>query len=584
MRRLLTGLIAAAAVAALADSTGPVQVRQDVRFGAPGVWQLVSLNVAPTGTADQVFADWPVNEVGLFDAYSFRRTEQWSLTTSTEGARPPHVLQWRRGDPGASEFGKVLANAVYLVQPTQSCTVSVFGRPEAARITWHPVPDTNTVANYVGLSIDTNRADKVALADYFEGCTAGITATRKVSGIKASGPGEGYVFGELMGTDGEAFAIDAKYVSDWSGVLFVSPQEGLDFGTNGVRGSVSVRNDGATNRLVSIRFRRGDAPDPQGVDAPALRTDAFYWRERSVLGTNWTQFTTAPIVREVATGETWTVEIAFDRVSTADVAAGHVLGGVLEFADASGRSAMRTAIPVSAVADGGVYAATSWPQGLWIAEAYFTYASQVTRKNEIVHEVPAGGTMKARLPLVVKSRSDLTLLQRVSVARDADGALRLFAGGQDLPAGCTLERRISSVVLPTDHPVIPPKPDTTPSFGEEAVFSFRVGKESRINPFYHAQHPLHDGLSADYLEPAPDGDDFANYKGEIKPELFSIGNEVRLTWDETAATVWNPEETVCGTCAWTLSNVVKDGDLQLTGPFVMRRVTTLPVTIPEDGK
>ena len=571
--------MAATAAAVWADGTGPVLMRQDVKFGAPGVWQLVSLNVAPTGTADQVFADWPADTVGMYDAWSFRRTEQWSATTSTEGARQPMVHLWHRGDPGASEFSKVLANAVYLVQPKQSCTVSVFGRPEAARITWHPVPDTNTVANYVGLSVDTNRAanGRVALADYFEGCTAGITAIRKVSGIKESGPGESYVFGDLTGSDGEAFAVDAKYVSDWSGVLYVSPQQGIDFGTNGVTGSVSVRNDGATNRTVSIRFRRGDATDSQGIDAPTLRTDAFYWREQSVFGTNWTQFTTAPILREVAPGETWTVQIAFDRVSTVDVAAGHVLGGILEFADESGKSAMRTAIPVSAVADGGVYAATSWPQGLWVAEAYFTRASQVTRKGEVAHDVPAGGTMQARLPLAVNAKDDLVLLQRVTVARDTNGVARLLAGGLPLPAGWTFERRISSVCLPTDQPAIRPAEGMTSTFGDRATFAFRVGQESRVNPFYHAQHPLHDGLSIDYLDRAPDGDDLENYKGEIKPELFSIGNSIQFVWDEGGSTAWSPDETLTGTCTWTLSNVVKDGPLQLTGPFVMRRVSAMRV-------
>ena len=590
MRASLTFAIAAASVAAWADSTGPVQMRQDVRFGASNVWQLVSLGVAPTGTADQVFADWPVDEVGMFDSDSFRRTEQWSATTSTEGARQPSVLEWRRNDPGASEFSRVLANAVYIVRPNRSCTVSVFGRPEAARITWHPVPDTNTLANYVGISIDTNRAAKVKLWDYFEGCTAGITTIRKASGVKESGPGEGYVFGELEGADGEAFAVDAKYVSDWSGVLFVSPQQGLDFETNGVMGTVSVRNDGATNRTVRIRFRRGDAADPLGLDAPALRTDAFHWREQSVLGTNWTSFAASnPIEREVATGETWTVQIAFDRVATADVPAGRVLGGILEFTDASGRTAMRTAIPVSATADGGVWAATSWPQGLWVAETYFVQASEAPKDEGVVHGVPAGGTMQARFLLDVKSANDITLLQRVTVARDGDGATKLFSGAfEPLPAGYAFTRRISSVCLPTDQPVIRPAPDTTPTFGERARFDFRVGKESRVNPFYHAQHPLHDGLSADYLGDAPDGDVFDNYKGEVKPELFSIDNSIVLTWDEGGSTVWNPDETLTGTCTWTLRGLMTrnraDVDLQLTGPFVMRRVTSRTVMVPGESK
>ena len=95
-----------------------------------------------------------------------------------------------------------------------------------------------------------------------------------------------------------------------------------------------------------------------------------------------------------------------------------------------------------------------------------------------------------------------------------------------------------------------------------------------MNPFRHAKHPDHDGKNADFSGPAPSGDDYANYLSTVKPELFTIENDLRLQWDATNAASWAPEETLKGTCWWTLKGLRREGALEMSGTFQMKRLST----------
>ena len=551
---------------------------QDIQFKKAGPmggqWQFVFLTVEPEGTADEVFADWPVEAVGMFDAQSFRRYEQWSAGGSTEGANLLPTPMWVRGDAGASGFNRVPGNTVYFFKATNDVKRTVYGAPLAQRTCWHAT-DANTPANYVGVSIAAG--EKVALADYFAGCDAAPEAVR-VGGIDPTGPQRQLSFGELTAADGEVFAVEAKYVSDWSGSMYVTPERGVDFGTNDVLASVNVRNDGATNSVFTLFFEKG----MDGAGRPQFNPEFFLWRVSSIGGDGaWHRFSESNgLSRAVAPKEVWSVQLAFDRERTASVPAGSEYGGILRFVD-TGKSRMRTAVPMRAAAAGSAWAERAWPKGLWLATVGFDTATQVDA-GRIDHEVPAGGAMTVRLPMLVHSATDLHLLQRVEIVSDTNGVTQLLAGGVALPAGWSFVRRISSVQLPTDLPVIATASgeDVAASeFRRRAEFAFTVGTDSKVNPYYHARHPQHDGLDATFNAPAPSGDDFQNYRYEVKPELFSIQNRIVFEWDKDDSTAWNPNKALSGTCSWYLGNLVKEGELRLRGKFVMQRISDQDVKL-----
>ena len=111
------------------------------------------------------------------------------------------------------------------------------------------------------------------------------------------------------------------------------------------------------------------------------------------------------------------------------------------------------------------------------------------------------------------------------------------------------------------------------------AFAYTIQPAGRSNPFHHPFHPDHDGLNAYFDGAAPSGDDFANYAGSVKPETFSIGNVIELTWAAggSAAAAWNPEEVSSGTCVWRLKNVRRQGDVVARGTFQLKRISPVGV-------
>jgi hypothetical protein len=90
----------------------------------------------------------------------------------------------------------------------------------------------------------------------------------------------------------------------------------------------------------------------------------------------------------------------------------------------------------------------------------------------------------------------------------------------------------------------------------------------------HPLHPQHDGLRWDFKTAAPSGDDFANYKGDVKPETFSVRNEISLAFDLNGGeAAWNPEETKSGRVTWKLTNLMRQGPITLVGDMTIKRVS-----------
>ena len=90
-------VVLACALVAHAD----VVVRQNIvlKYG----WNAVYVEVAPTQSPDEVFADWPVKSVGFYDPATFLATRQFAQTWDSHGLSLNAVAMWHRDYPEASQ-------------------------------------------------------------------------------------------------------------------------------------------------------------------------------------------------------------------------------------------------------------------------------------------------------------------------------------------------------------------------------------------------------------------------------------------------------------------------------------------------
>lgn len=572
-----------------ANATG-VRMRHDIVLKSG--WNVFYLPVTLDESADVFFADWPTDCVGCYDQAAYLRTAQFTTSAdeSTQGAIKPRIRHWVRGESGRSTLRAVVGNAVYLVNVTNRTgfAKTVYGEPVALRMDWHRTTGDDCPLNYLGISTDgadaqmTDNAYLLGLNTDWETCyTVGgrpMLAQPKLTLIENKDPSV---------TNFSAVAMDARKTGDWSGPLYISPANGFDLGTNGTMGVLKVRNDSGTNRTVRIHFKPGEvSEEPLQINLPFPKLQALDPARQS----SWNaEFAQTGYERELVAGEILELRLAVDRETELLDPSGTEYGGVITVTDVSPESCshFQTSVPFSAKSDGGEFRRTKWPKGLWAVDVTLDKVSQmlpddqhrfvevvttntyeevdesvmppvtnlvtevVTNQVEIPATAPvkAGAAMKLRLLLHVDSNGAMNLMQRARVGT----------------------RRVTAAALPTDQPILPGEG----TFGVAATFNWTVAETSRINPFYHARHPDHDGLKADFKSPAPSGDDFNNYNSTVKPELFSVENAVAFAWDATTGAAWNPEETLSGTCSWTLVGLRREGGIETTGTFTMKRLSAL---------
>ena len=540
-------------------------------------WNAVYVEVAPTAPLDEVFASWPVKSVGFYDPAAFLATRQFSQNWDSGGLSMSPVAVWHRDVPEATKVQSIPAGTVCLVFNTNAVktTVSVTGVPAAPRVTWH-VTDTNEVYNFVGFSLQ--KGASISPSDYFEGFDGDIL---KGGFYKFSGNFEGKspvitpIYPSTQVSDGDVLLVASDVQSDWSGVLNVSPMTGLDFGDESSKATLSVRNDGEEARTVAVELETSAAWGEVELPRSAVRL-----RDAAVALTNavWqalgeAQPSTAPIAtKRLEAGETWKIEFAIDRASFDTGVKGRPFGALLRVTDVDGSSKMRVEVPMAGETSGGSAAGKAWPGGLWVAEVAFDriVAPGMTSETE------TGGTAKLRLPIHVDANGTVRLLQRVvsagEVAEDGTYSYRLYAGTAVVPATARVAMRISAVCLPTETPVVE---STGGTFSPEGVkFAFTVAGSGATSLLRHPLHPQHDGLRWDFKTPAPSGDVLSNYKGDVKPETFSVGNEIAHSYDLNGGeAAWNPEQTKSGTARWTLTNLMRQGPLMLVGAMTIKRVS-----------
>lgn len=569
MKNMLLMTAALCALSGWAD----VHSTQTISF-SPG-WTAVYAEVSPTGTLDSVFADWPTDSIGFYDPATLLSTAQFSSSGETQGLTMAPFATWRRGYPEASNASRLSAGTVLVFASTNKTSVVLVGEPAAPRLRWH-VSGTNDVYNYVGFSLKSGV--EISPSDYLDGFGGASIANRtfyKIFGPKTQAPRLVKISATSKVSDGAVLAMSSDIVSDWSGVLNVSPMNGLDFGTDGVKRTLAIRNDGTNGRTVRVAL----ADDAANIQDITLPYTALYVRDPAeITATNasWTACTNAVMAEKfVPAGKTWELQVGLDRTVMRDEIYGRTFGLILRITDEDGGSMMRVDIPIQGATSGGTASARAWPGGLWVGDV----ALNMIKGPDDAAASETGGTLKLRLPIHVDANGKIRLLQRVVAAGDigSDGYwdYRLYAGSATPPATAQNVFRVSAVCLPTEIPVVEAKESNLAS--GKAQFSFTVAGDGATSLLRHPYHPQHDGLRWDFKTAAPSGDDWQNYKYDVKPETFSVKCDIAVTLDfDGGEAAWNPDDEVNGTCTWSLEGLRHEGAIVVSGPMTIKRISPKP--------
>ena len=544
-------------------------------------WNAVYVEVAPDAAADDLFADWPVDHVGLYDPASFLATRQFGADWDSEGLTGSSMALWKRGFPEASSLSRVPAGSVLVTYCTnESHSVTIRGVPAAPRTTWH-VSGTNAVHNFFGFST-TQQTD---ISAYLEGSPCEGVKSRAYYRIVGdnldAGPGllEVRTWNSKV-SDGDVLLLPSDDLSDWSGVLFVSPMNGIDFGQNGVKATLTVRNDGKSPRTVSVALEQ--AANAAELQLSGTLPLCLHVRDADVARTNaaWSAALSGygPVAKkELAPDETWRLEFGLDRTAFSSFVKGLSFGALLRITE-DGDSHAKVVVPLAGETSGVVVPDAALPVGLWVADVQFDH---VLAPGSTVG-TETGGAAKLRLPIHIDANGKVRLLQRVvtagEIAADGTYTYRLYAGSAVVPTTATMVTRISAVCLPTETPVI----EAAGESDSVIAFSFAVAADGATSILRHPLHPQHDGLRWDFSTPAPSGDDFQNYKGDVKPETFSVGNRIEMSFGLNGGeAAWNPEDTKSGTCRWTFSGLMRQGNIVLSGPMTVKRVSSVAEIVLE---
>ena len=537
-------------------------------------WNAVYIEVAPTVSPDEAFAGWPVKSAGFYDPASFLATRQFSQSWDSQGLSMNPVAMWHRGVPEASQVKNIPAGTVCLVFNTNdtATAVSIVGVPAAPRMTWH-VTDTNEVYNFVGFSLQPGA--KIAPSDYLEGFDGDFLKSGFFifsGNYEDRSPSITQIFSSTKVSDGDVLLVASDSQSDWSGVLNVSPMGGLDVGSESSKATLSIRNDGEETRTVAVAMETSSS-----YGDVLLPRSAVHIRDAAVAITNaaWSAVGGAdsPIAtKRLAAGETWKLEFGIDRQAFDSEVKGRSFGALLRVTDVDGASKMRVDVPLVGETSGGSAASRAWPGGLWVAEVEFDRIIAPGKPTE----TETGGTVKLRLPIHIDSHGTIRLLQRVvsagGTAADGTYAYHLYAGTATVPSTANVAMRISAVCLPTETPIVEATGGLAGTDG--VTFAFTVAGSGATSLLRHPLHPQHDGLKWDFKTPTPNGDEFANYKGDVKPETFSVQNEINLKFNLNGGeAAWNPEQTKSGKVTWKLTNLMRQGPITLVGDMTIKRIS-----------
>ena len=542
-------------------------------------WNAIYLESTPTNAAcADFFAGAPVERVASYHSDAYSSTRQIADDGTEIAQKPISYHLWVPGDEDASTMDALVGGRVYVVYATNVWSKTFLGVPAAPQQTWRAAAGNAGFMNLVGVSAETNVS--VAAKAYFgEGPFGSASGSiYRIGGTKTAAP-TFLSMGITSGTKvqgGKAYALTAAKDSDWPGVIGFLGSASVEFGS-GDFASVTLKNFGTTNHTFRVTVVKSEMDEAQEAFPPL---GALKRKVRDEHGNeSWTNVTQDAF---------WDVELAPDAFAVQKFAidrtamtAGTTYAAVMQIEDLGGTQ-MRVRIPVTV--DEKPADEAAFPIGLWAGYIQMEAVSSLTNATPTA----AAGKLKMNILVHVDANGGARLLQRVAAGVDADGKMRLFKELESAKAACENPRRLSSVMMSVDTPVVAASAHTT--FGDQLQFAWTVDAKARDNPFRHAWHPDHDGKTADYSGDVVSGDDLANYVNPVKPELWSVTNTLYLSWHklnnptEDVDFEHNPNEVTAGFATWTVGglisnrqidaegNTVSDGQINSIGVFYLKRI------------
>ena len=565
-----------AAAAALTASASHVTQTLELKQG----WNAVYLEVTPDDGDDATLGDnlcenvFSAGEFGAVTAVmayrsdAYDETRQYADDGSEIQQKPVSYSTWIRGDTSGSPLKSLVGGCCYLIyvagDKNTKLVKSITGVPSAPGLTWRDTTKGDFI-NLVGFTLSTS--DKVSAAKCFgegpygsKGTLYEVSGTNSVPDFKSVA-----LLGVPKIVSGKAYGATAERSGSWGGVIgFIGPGR-VEFGANGSRTSLMVKNDSAverTFRFSVVASSLGGEAFPPELKRRLPRTDIM-------VDPGWTNIENgASWEVKIAAGKALFEEFSINRLQVPQDAA---YGAVMVIDDLSG-SQQRVRIPITVAKESESAEAVQFPVGLWSGYIQMETVSRLDDTNQI--PVKAGGTLKMNVMMHVAPDGAVKLLQRVAAGVDTNGTPRLFRELESVPAEVENARRFSTVMMSIDNPVVE---KTSGVFGDSLAFDWTVGEKAADNPFRHAWHPDHDGKSADYSGLAPSGDDLGNYAYTVKPELWSITNRMEFSWhknnnpDADIDFSWTPSEKTAGFVTWTVGGLTAKQPIVSLGVFVLQR-------------
>ena len=464
---------------------------------------------------------------------------------------PVYYYTWNAKAPDAGTLKSLVGGRCYLIYATEAVSKEFIGTPCPPSFHWRKTDDSESLLNLVGVSRDSSQ--KVTAKTYFgEGPYDG-GKVYAVGGTDQGAP----TMRQLLGSapevsDGTAYSLSATGGGTWPGVITVGADNLLVADGSG---SLKLSNTGSAAR--TFRLTMVESADPTEKFPPLMRE-----LPRTAIMED-------PGMTNVVAGGSWDVEMPSDgsaelvlKTDTANMATGETYAAVLQIEDL-GASAMRVRVPVLVLDE-----KENSENGLWVGAMALGEVSSIDGKMK---PFPSAGIMALNVIVHVDSNKTSRLLQRAIVAAESsNGTARVYRDLKDVPAGWTVGYRMFTGMMSLDAPLGTETSAGAFSTSNDLVFEWGVPERARDNPFRHAWHPDHDGLTADYARELPTGDDPKNYGYPVKPELWSVTNTLSFKFDADCRS--NVGGTKKGMVVWDVKGLVSTNTIRSTGQFQLRRV------------
>ena len=589
-------------------------------------WNAVMLEATPENRMPEVFFEnWPVDRAYCILNEPTVVRAQYDEENNLIETPELTTLVWNRafaGDDNVNTLDQILGGRCYFIHcPTNGpqaisgqFAASFLGAPRPPDFAWCKTlgDDTNETLNVVGALLAKGQT-KVNATKYF-GDGGPFSGTvykfmpRPATGELALLP----VTSKDLESRG-IYALTASRTCDyWPGAIGFPGTKFPGYGLSPLNWSqpLAICNLSASSRTFRLTLEASASSEHAfpPLDAAKTPVSAYYpedegaWTKNLKPGDQWDV--------EFESGASWSQWLRLDctRLDT-NLTYGAVL--CVEDVTASKSSLMRVRVPivVEDVELGGSPDAPLDATGLWAGTITLDRVSSLTNETPYA----AAGAMTANVLVHVPSVPSnnvqrAELLQHVALANYGISN-ELFRTVEAAEADPNVQgvRRISTAMMSTANAKVSDvyiisnfvkKAGTgelqlivtTNIYGfgtQKCLFKWTITPKTKDHPYRHAWHPDHDGLSADYSADAPDGDQYINYAGGIvKPELWSINNELVFAWSggllkkngsldtcQTGTVTW----TVSGLTGWNRSPNKTDKPLRKLvskGTFSLKRILT----------